>query len=166
MIKNIEIPKEIYTYDKACGEFIFLINQRLAKLREIEAELNAAKKLASEAMLDRLSALGQKHFAFEGLGTFKKQTTIRVSGPTAEEGGREAIADWLTVCLERGVIIPAQLLDIQQARYNADPVLAIEQAVGEYNQRQKLNGNADLIPPSPFKRVEQTTLSTPHKRKA
>ena len=117
-------------------------------------------------MLDRLEATGMKHFAFDGLGTFKKATSVKLSFPTAENSGKETAVKWLEMCLERGVITPAQLLDLQQARLVTEPVLAIEQAVEEYNQRQALNGSTDLLPPSPFNRFEQTTLSTPRTRKA
>lgn len=163
---SLEIPKEIYQSDKACGEFILSINERLSKLAEIEKELKAAKEVATGVMLDRLEATGQKHFAFENLGTFKKMTSVKLSFPTAENGGKEAAVIWLTQCLERGVITPAQLLDLQQARLVTEPVLAIEQAVEEYNRQQIFNGSTDLLPPSPFNRFEQTTLSTPRTRKA
>lgn len=161
----IEIPDEIYTSDIACGEFIFELNQRLSKISEIEKAVREAKETASSVMLDRLEATGMKHFAFEGLGTFKKSTSTKLSFPTAENGGKETAVKWLEECLERGVITPAQLLDLQQARLVTEPVLAIEQAVEEYNQQQTLNGSTDLLPPSPFNRFEQTTLSTPRTRK-
>lgn len=162
----IEIPHEIYTSDKACGEFIFDINQRLARLAEVEKELKAVKEIACNTLLDRLEATGQKHFAFEGLGTFSKSTSTKLSFPTAENGGKETAVRWLEQCLERGVITPAQLLDLQQARLVTEPVLAIERAVEQYNQQQTLNGSTDLLPPSPFHRYEQTTLSTPRTRRA
>ena len=161
-----QIPQEIYTSDKACGEFILNINERLSKLSEIEKELKAAKDVAVGVMLDRLEATGQKHFAFENIGTFKKTTSVKLSFPTAENGGKEAAVKWLTECLARGVITPAQLLDLQQARLVTEPVLAIEQAVEEYNRQQTFNGSTDLLPKSPFNRFEQTTLSTPRTRKA
>ena len=163
---TLEIPQEIYKSYRACGEFILSINERLSKLADIEKSLKAAKDVAVGVMLDRLEATGQKHFAFENLGTFKKSTSVKLSFPTAENGGKEAAVMWLTQCLERGVITPAQLLDLQQARLVTEPVLAIEQAVEEYNQQQTLNGSTDLLPPSPFNRFEQTTLSTPRTRKA
>lgn len=162
----VEIPREIHESDKACAEYIFGLNQRLAKLAEIDKAIKDAKEIAVNVMLDRLEATGMKHFAFEGLGTFKKSTTTRLSFPTAENGGKETAVKWLEECLERGVITPAQLLDLQQARLVTEPVLAIEQAVEEYNQQQILNGSTDLLPPSPFNRFEQTTLSTPRTRKA
>ena len=162
----IEIPADIYTSDKACAEFIFDMNQRQAKIIEIEKAVKEAKDIAVQVMLDRLEATGMKHFAFDGLGTFKKTTSVKLSFPTAGNGGKETAVKWLEMCLERGVITPAQLLDLQQARLVTEPVLAIEQAVEEYNQRQALNGSTDLLPPSPFNRFEQTTLSTPRTRKA
>lgn len=165
-MSRIEIPKEIYENDKACGEFIFEINQRLSKVAEIEKELKEAKDVAVDVMLTRLEATGQKHFAFENLGTFKKTTSTKLSFPTAENGGKETAVKWLEQCLERGVITPAQLLDLQQARLVTEPVLVIEQAVEAYNQQQQLNGSTDLLPPSPFNRFEQVTLSTPRTRKA
>lgn len=163
---TLEIPQEIYQSDKACGEFILSLNERLSKVAEIEKTLKEAKEVAVNVMLARLEATGQKHFAFENLGTFKKTTSLKLSFPTAENGGKEAAVVWLTECLNRGVITPAQLLDLQQARLVTDPVLAIEQAVEEYNEQQAFNGSTDLLPPSPFNRYEQTTLSTPRSRKA
>lgn len=163
---TLAIPQEIYQSDKACGEFILSLNERLTKLAAIEKALKEAKEVAVGVMLDRLAATGQKHFAFEGLGTFKKTTSVKLAFPTAENGGKEAAVVWLTKCLEKGVITPAQLLDLQQARLVTEPVIAIEQAVEEYNQQQTLNGSTDLLPPSPFNRFEQTTLSTPRTRKA
>lgn len=163
---SIEIPQEIYENDKACGEFIFELNQRLSKLAEIEKKLKAAKDVAVDVMLTRLEATGQKHFAFENLGTFKKTTSVKLSFPTAENGGKETAVKWLELCLERGVITPAQLLDLQQARLVTEPVLAIEKAVEEYNFQQQAKGSTDLLPPSPFNHFEQVTLSTPRTRKA
>lgn len=163
---TIEIPNEIYTSDKACGEFILSLNERLSKLSAIEKELKEAKEVAVNVMLDRLEATGQKHFAFENLGTFKKTTKVMLAFPTAENGGKETAVKWLEQALERGIITPAQLLDVQQARLVAEPVLAIEEAVKEYNTQQALKGSSDLMPDSPFNRFEQTTLSTPRTRKA
>lgn len=165
-MSKLEIPSAIYTSDKECGEFILAINERLSKLAAIEKELKEMKEVAVGVMLDRLEATGQKHFAFENLGTFKKTTSVKLSFPTAENGGKETAVKWLELCLAKGVITPAQLLDLQQARLVTEPVLAIEQAVEEYNQQQQLNGSTDLLPPSPFNRFEQTTLSTPRTRKA
>ena len=163
---SIVPPNDIYTSDKACGEFILSINERLSRLAAVEKELKELKELASNVMLDRLAATGQKHFAFENLGTFTKSTSVKLAFPTAENGGKEAAVIWLTECLDRGVITPAQLLDLQQARLVTDPVLAIEQAVEDYNKQQSFNGSPDLLPASPFNRFEQTTLSTPRTRKA
>lgn len=163
---SIRIPSEIYTSDKACGEFIFELNQRLSKLSEIEKAIKEAKDVAVDVMLTRLEATGQKHFAFENLGTFKKTVSTKLSFPTAENGGKETAVKWLELCLSRGVITPAQLLDLQQARLVTEPVLAIEQAVEAYNLQQQLNGSTDLLPPSPFNRFEQVTLSTPRTRKS
>lgn len=163
---SIRIPDEIYTSDKACGEFIFELNQRLSKLSEIEKAIKEAKDVAVDVMLTRLEATGQKHFAFENLGTFKKTVSTKLSFPTAENGGKETAVKWLELCLARGVITPAQLLDLQQARLVTEPVLAIEQAVEAYNLQQQLNGSTDLLPPSPFNRFEQVTLSTPRTRKS
>lgn len=162
----INIPQVIFTSDKDCGEFILSINERLSKLAEIEKELKVAKETAVNVMLDRLEATGQKHFAFENLGTFKKTTRTHISFPTAENGGKEAAVKWLEQCLEKGVITPAQLLDLQQARLVAEPVMAIEEAVNEFNAQQVLNGSTDTLPSSPFNHFEQTTLSTPRTRKA
>lgn len=163
---TIPVPSDIYTSDRACGEFILSLNERLSKLEGIQKELKAAKEVAVGVMLDRLEATGQKHFAFEGLGTFKKTVSDKISFPKSEDGGKEAAVVWLTQCLERGVITPAQLLDLQQARVVSEPALAIEKAVEAYNQQQQLNGSSDLLPPSPFHHFRQTTLSTPRTRKA
>lgn len=163
---TIDIPPNIYTSDKACGEFIFEMNQRLSKLADIEKAIKEAKEVAVDVMLTRLEATGQKHFAFENLGTFKKSTTTRISFPTAENGGKETAVKWLEQALNKGAITPAMLLDLQQARIVTEPALAIEQAVENYNQQQKLNGSNDVLPPSPFNRFEQTTLITPRTRKA
>ena len=43
----IEIPADIYTSDKACAEFIFDMNQRQAKIIEIEKAVKAAKEIAT-----------------------------------------------------------------------------------------------------------------------
>ena len=72
-------------------------------------------------MLDRLEATGQKHFAFD-FGTFSRSTSTKMSFPTAEKGGKEAAVEWLTLCLEKGVITPAQVSDVQQARLVTEPV--------------------------------------------
>lgn len=162
----IEIPKDIGLNDRTCAEFIYNINERLAKLAEIEKALKEAKKKAEHIMLDRLQATGQKHFAFENLGTFKKIKSTKVSFPTAERGGKEAAVQWLGQCLERGVISREQLLDIQQARLVTEVVLDVEAAAEEYNQQQRLNGSTDLLPESPFNHYEQVTLSAPRTRKA
>lgn len=164
-MEQLVIPQEIYQSDKACGEFILAINERLSKLSALEKRLKEAKEEACNVMLTRLEATGQKHFAFEGLGTFSKSTSVKLSFPTAENGGKEAAVEWLTLCLERGVVSPAQLMDIQQARLVTEPVLAVEKLVEEYNANQQLNGSTDLLPPSPFNRFEMTTLSTPRTRK-
>lgn len=163
---EVPIPPEIYASDKGCGEFILAMNERISKATDILNALKKAKEVGTSVMLDRLEATGQKHFAFENLGTFKKSTSVKISFPTAENGGKEAAAKWLEECLARGVIVPAQLLDLQQARLVTEPVLAIEEAVEEYNRNQTLNGSTDVLPPSPFNRFEQTTLSTPRTRKA
>lgn len=163
---SIKIPQAIYENDRMCGEFIFELNQRLSKLEELKKQITEAKDTAVDVMLTRLEATGQKHFAFENLGTFKKTISTKLSFPTAENGGKEAAVKWLEQCLERGIITPAELLDLQQARLVNESVLAVEQAVEEYNQQQQLNGSTDLLPPSPFNRFEQVTLNTPRKRKA
>ena len=162
----VEIPQEIYTDDQACGEFILDINARLTKLSAIEKSLKEAKETASKVMLDRLEATGLKHFAFE-FGTFSKTTATQVSFPTAENGGKEAAVGWLSMCLERGVIDLNDLMNVQQARVSREPVLAIEELVKEYNEKQALaNPNGfEPIPDSPFNKYEQTTLRSPTKRK-
>lgn len=51
---NIKIPQDIYTSDKACGEFIISINERLSKLAELEKQLKFMKEEAVNVMLTRL----------------------------------------------------------------------------------------------------------------
>lgn len=160
------LPAEVFASDKACGEFIVALNQRLSKLAELEKKLKAQKEEACNIMLTRLEATGQKHFAFEGLGTFSKRTSVHISFPTAENGGKEAAVKWLEEALARGIITPAMLLDLQQARIVNEPALAIEAAVEEYNQQQILNGSDDRMPSSPFNHYEKTILSAPRSPKA
>lgn len=165
MSRKLIIPKEIYESDKACGEFILSVNEQLAQVAEAEKLLKEAKEIAMKVMLERLEVTGLKNFAFD-FGTFSKSTKVHVSFPTAENGGKEAATAWLQECYERGVIEFADLLNVQQARVSAEPLLAIEQAVKEYNERQSLmDANFKPIAESPFNHYEQTTLSTPRKRK-
>lgn len=161
---NIKIPQDIYTSDKACGEFIISINERLSKLAELEKQLKFMKEEAVNVMLTRLEATGQKHFAFD-FGTFYKTSSLKISYPSADNGGKEAGVQWLIECLKKGVITAEQLLDVQQSRLNSEPILAIEKAVEEYNQTQILNGQTDLISPSPFNKFEHISLATPRKFK-
>ena len=44
---QFSIPNEIYTSDKACGEFILNINERLSKLSAMEKMLKEAKEVAN-----------------------------------------------------------------------------------------------------------------------
>lgn len=165
MSMKLQIPKEIYESDKACGEFIISINEQLAKVAEAEKALKEAKEVATKVMLERLEVTGLKNFAFD-FGTFSKTTKVHVSFPTAEHGGKDAATAWLQECYERGVIEFADLLNVQQARVSAEPLLAIEQAVKEFNSKLALTDpNALPIADSPFNHYEQTTLSTPRKRK-
>lgn len=164
MSLELAIPQEIHTSDKACADFILSLNERLAKVSAIEKSLKEAKEYACDVMLQRLEATGQKHFAFDDLGTFAKKTSEMVSFPTAENGGKEAGVKWLIKCVELGVIPPEQLMDIQQARLVTDTLLAVEEAVKTYNDKQKLNGG-ETIPDSPFNHYIKQTLSTPRKRK-
>lgn len=165
MSKQLHIPKEIYESDKACGEFIISINEQLTKLAEAEKLLKEAKETATNVMLQRLEATGLKNFAFD-FGTFSKTTKVHVSFPTAEKGGKEAATKWLQECYERGIVEFDDLLNVQQSRVSAEPLLAIEQAVKEYNERLSLmDPNFEPIADSPFNHYEQTTLSTPRKRK-
>ena len=162
----IDIPQEIYTDDKVCGEFLVSINERLGRISTIEKELKEAKEIASRVMLDRLEATGLKHFAFD-FGTFAKTTKTQVAFPTAENGGKAAAVVWLEQVMDAGLIDLADILNVQQARVSADPVLAIEKLVEDYNaQHSLLNPEFVPIPPSPFNKHEQTTLSVPRKRKA
>lgn len=163
---NISIPERVYKDDRACGEFLFEINRRISKLEEIQKQLRDLKTEVSKHMLDRLSATGQKNFHFENLGMFSRKVSTKVSFPSAERGGHEAAVDWLTMCMERQLISPTQLLSLQQSRLVADAVLNLEQTVADYNMQQKLKGSTDLIPESPFNHYEQVTLSVPRTRKA
>lgn len=165
-MNEIKIPDEIYTSDKACGEFIFAINGRLSTVSALEKELKRVKEIACNVMLDRLEATGQKHFAFEGLGTFSKKVRTSITFPTEENGGKEKAKQWLIKCLEKGIITPIQLLDVQKSYANSEPILAVEEAAAKYNQQQELKGSKDLIPDSPFNHFEKTILSTPQTRKA
>lgn len=160
------IPEDCYNSDKACGEYIIYCNELLSKLAKMEKKVREQKEAASAVLLTRLEATGQKHFAFEGLGTFSKRTSVKVSFPTAENGGKEAAVVWLEEALKRGIITPAMLLDLQQARIVHEPALAIEEAVEAYNTAQTLNGNADLMPPSPFNHFEQVVLVSPRSAKS
>lgn len=159
------LPEDVYKSDKACGEFIIACNEQLGQLAELEKKLREAKDAACDVMLTRLEATGQKHFAFDGLGTFSRRKSVHISFPSAEKGGKEAAVEWLTEALQRGIITPAMLLDLQQARVVNEPALAIEAAVEEYNMRQTLNGSTDLMPTSPFNHFEQVKLATPRSRK-
>ena len=161
----IGIPQNIYTDDKACGEFIIEINERLSKLAEAEKALKEAKEVATNLMLTRLEATGLKHFAFD-FGTFARRTKTQISFPTAEKGGKEKAVEWLSQVLERGLIDLEDLMNIQQARVVSDTVLALEEIVQRYNTEQAMvNPNFVPLPESPFNKYEQVTLSTPRKRK-
>ena len=162
---KLQIPKEIYESDKACGEFLVDCNEQLAKIAAAEKAIKEAKEVATKVMLERLELTGMKNFAFD-FGTFSKTTRVHVSFPTAEDGGKDAATEWLQECFERSIIDLADVLNVQQARVSAEPVLAIEQAVKEYNEKHALmDPNFVPIKDSPFNHYEQTTLSTPRKRK-
>ena len=160
------LPKEVFESDKACGEYIIRCNELLSQLSAKEKQVRELREEACDVMLARLEATGQKHFAFDGLGTFSKRTSDKISFPTAENGGKEAAVKWLEEALARGIITPAMLLDLQQARIVNDPAIAIEDAVAEYNRVQTLNGSTDLMPDSPFNHFKQTVLVAPRTAKA
>lgn len=162
---EIKIPQNARTDMKALGEFIIRLNEEKAKVALIDKSIEVALKEAKELMLENLEQSGQKHFAFEGLGTFSKSTKTQCSFPTEEMGGRTAAVNWLMLCVERGIIDIPQLLYIQQARLVPESVMIVEQAVAEYNQQQMEAGNWDLIPESPFSKYEVKTLSAPRSRK-
>lgn len=163
---ELSLPNEAFTSDKACAEFIIEINERLSKLNDISKKLKEVKAEAEEILLTRLEATGQKHFAFEDLGTFSKSSRTFVAFPTQENGGKDAAAAWLKLCYDKGIISEfVELLDVQQSRINAEPVSVIEEKVAEYNEQQRLNGSNDLIPESPFNKYEKQSLSSPRKRK-
>lgn len=71
----LEIPtRNLHQRQSTCGEFIFEMNQRLAKIAELEKVVKEAKEIATNVMLDRLEATGLKNFAFEGvLAHLKRQ---------------------------------------------------------------------------------------------
>ena len=165
MKNQFSIPENIYTSDLACGEFIIALNERLAEIANEEKQLKAMKEEATNVMLTRLAATGQKHFAFD-FGTFYKNSSIKYSFPTAEDGGKEKAVQWLCEAVKKGIISVEQLLDVQQSRLVAEPLLAIEKAVEEYNQQMRLNGNENqLMESSPFNHYEHISLVTPRKRR-
>lgn len=167
MVTKVEVPKAIYQDDKACAEFIVDINERLAQLSTIEKALKEAKDVAVNVMLERLEITGQKHFAYD-FGTFSKTIKTQLAFPSAEKGGKDAAVEWLDECVERGIIDTHDLMSVQQARVSAEPLLAIEALVAEYNETEALKNPDSFVPvpPSPFNRYEQVTLSTPRKRKS
>lgn len=160
---ELPIPPEIYHNDRACAQFITELNKRLAKLAMIEKALKSAKDEASNVLLTRLEATGQKHLAYEDLGTFSKRTSVKLSLTKDAGHSKEDAVEWLELCRAKGIITTKQAFDIFQARVSEEPVVAIETAVEEYNKAQQLKpkDQQDLIPPSPFKRFEQTILVTP-----
>lgn len=161
---GIPIPKEIYQDDRACADFILVLNEKLAKVASIEKALKEAKDIASNVLLERLELTGQKHFAFD-FGTFAKTTKTYVSFPTAENGGKDTAAEWLHECVSRGIIDFTDVINIQQARLSTEPILALEQMVNEYNEKHKFDTGFNPIPQSPFNRYTKNTLTTPRKRK-
>lgn len=160
---EIEIPQEIYKDDRTCAEFIIELNKRISKLSVLEKAIKEAKDIASNVLLTRLEATGQKHFAYEDLGTFSKRVSTKLSLTKEVGHSKEDAIEWLEKCREKGIITGKQAFDIFQARVSEEPVLAIEEAVEEYNRTQLLKpkDQQDLIPPSPFKRFEQIILITP-----
>lgn len=165
-MEKMEIPQEIYNSDKACAEFLLSLNQRLSRLAEIERALKEAKETASDVMLSRLCATGQKHFAFEGIGTFSKSEREIVEFPSAENGGSEAATAWLKELLEKGVITPEIMLDSRQSRLSTQTVVAIEAAAEAWNRERIANNLGGEVPKSPFNRFKKIVLSTPRTRKA
>nr|DAE07585.1 MAG TPA: hypothetical protein [Podoviridae sp. ctnCN2] len=139
MPKQIEIPQEIYSSDKACAEFIVRINEQLGKLSDWEKMLKTAKATAEEHLLSRMDAEGAKHFAFDGVGTFARRQSVKCSFPTEEAGGREAAGAWLDRLLADSIITTQHVLYAQQARLVPDSVLAVERLACEHNWKVLLN---------------------------
>lgn len=162
---KVKVPKEIYDSDLACGDYIVSCNETIAKLNELVKVIDQAKKIATDVMLKRLSATGQKHFAFEDIGTFKRTVTTCVAFPREVDGGKQVGINWLLDLLNRGLINPETLLDIQ-SRINKEVLEAIEDSVKDYNNQQRLKGSTDLIPDSPFHKYEVVKLSAPKTRKS
>lgn len=165
MTIKIPIPPEIYTSDKACGEFIISLNEQQAKLTAVENAIKEAKDVACEVMLQRLEITGQKHFAFD-FGTFSKTTTTQLSFPTADDGGKAKAVEWLQLLLDKGVIDLHDVLNVQQSRISVEATLALEQLARDYNDEHgQFDPDFKKLPDSPFNRYEKTTLKSPRKRK-
>lgn len=149
------IPEEAYESPVKLGQFIAQMRERRKRASDMEKAIKATLDEAEGNMLDLLASSGQRHFAFEDLGTFAKSTTQYVSFPNNEDGGRQKAIDWLTRCLDAGLLDIDELMTIQQARVSKEPVLALEEAVAEYNQRNPNNP----LPESPFRKGERVSLS-------
>lgn len=154
---QIKVPDGIKNNPRALAEFVLGIKTRRMKIEEAAKELKAAEVEATGFMLQMLSATGQKHYAFEDIGTFTRKTKVMIGFPIAENGGKTAAVAWLSQCLERGVIGLEDLLEVQQSRVKTDTVQNIEEAVANYNMANP----HDPIPDSPFNHYEEETLSSP-----
>lgn len=160
----IPIPQEVYDSPEKLCAMIVDVNERLSNYGAIEKALKDLSDRLKNIALDQLSATGQKHFAFD-FGTFAKSTKTNISFPTAENGGREKAIEWLKELVDRGVISFDEVLYVQQARVSNETVLAIEQAVTDYNEKHKYDPSFQPLPESPFNKYEQVTLTSPRKRK-
>lgn len=161
--KELELPDEIYSSDEALAQYIVEINERLSKVSQVEKLYKTAKEKAEQLMLNRIESSGQKHFAFEKWGTFSPRISVNYSFPNAENGGKEAVISWLDTLIANGLADKSIYLDVQQARVSKEPVVALIEAVAEYNE----NKPDDMkLPESPFTEFVQQKLSSPQKRKA
>lgn len=161
--ETVALPAEVYESDLALGEYIFGLNERLAKLNHAVSVVKSLKEAASNLMLDRLAATGQKHFAFSGLGTFTRVVSKKYSFPSDEQGGREAAAAWVSACMEAGLLDINDVFALQQARLVTDSVASAIEAAEAYNLACRTEEGK--LPPSPFGEYEQVSLRTPTKRK-
>lgn len=139
MNKQIEIPQEIYSSDKACAEFIVRINEQLSKVAAWEKMLKEAKDTASMHLLARMDAEGAKHFAFDGVGTFARRTSDKCNFPSDEDGGREAAGMWIDQLLAQGIIATHHVLYLQQKRVVTESVVEVEKLACEHNWTVLLN---------------------------
>lgn len=158
---TLPIPDVIYTSDKACAEYIVGLNERLAKISEIEKAVKEAKEIACNHLLNRLELSGLKNFNFEGIGQFKKSSTLHKSFPSVEDGGKPIAVAWLEKAYNAGAISFSDVMNVQQSRLSNDAVVSLEQVITEWNEENPNQSIGD----SPFGEFEKVTLTTPRKFK-